>query len=49
MCLLIRKRFTGPIYEQVDSAYHFILHHINIGAEINGVYRNDTSASFVVK
>lgn len=37
-----QKEFTGPIYEQVDSAYHFILRHINMGAEINGVYRNDT-------
>ncbi|MGN0506383.1 MAG: ATP-binding protein [Lachnospiraceae bacterium] len=37
-----QKEFTGPIYEQVDAAYHFILRHINMGAEINGVYRNDT-------
>jgi len=36
-----QKEFMGPIYEQVDSAYHFILRHINMGAEINGVYRND--------
>lgn len=36
-----QKEFTGPIYEQVDAAYHFILRHINMGAEINGVYRND--------
>lgn len=36
-----QKEFAGPIYEQVDSAYHFILRHINMGAEINGVYRND--------
>lgn len=36
-----QKEFTGPIYEQVDLAYHFILRHINMGAEINGVYRND--------
>lgn len=37
-----QKEFTGPIYEQVDEAYHFILRHINMGAEINGVYRSDT-------
>ena len=36
-----QKEFTGPIYEQVDDAYHFILRHINMGAEINGVYRNE--------
>lgn len=37
-----QKVFTGPIHEQVDSAYQFILRHIDMGAEINGVYRNDT-------
>ena len=31
-----QKEFIGPIYEQVDDAYHFILRHINMGAEING-------------
>ena len=36
-----QKEFTGPIYEQVDNAYHFILRHINMGAEINGVYRSE--------
>ena len=36
-----QKEFGGPIYEQVDAAYHFVLRHINLGAEINGVYRNE--------
>lgn len=36
-----QKEFTGPIYEQVGDAYHFILRHINLGAEINGVYRSE--------
>lgn len=36
-----QKEFNGPIYEQVDDAYHFILRHINMGAEINGVYRSE--------
>ena len=36
-----QKEFTGPIYEQVDDAYRFILRHINLGAEINGVYRSE--------
>ena len=36
-----QKEFIGPIYEQVDDAYHFILRHINMGAEINGVYRSE--------
>lgn len=36
-----QKEFTGPIYEQVDDAYHFILRHINLGAQINGIYRSE--------
>ena len=31
----------GPIYEQVDEAYRFVLRHINMGAEINGLYRSE--------
>lgn len=36
-----QKEFTGPIYEQVDEAYRFVLRHINMGAEINGLYRSE--------
>ena len=36
-----RKEFTGPIYEQVDEAYHFVLRHIDMGARIDGEYRKD--------
>ena len=36
-----RKEFGGPIYEQIDEAYYFVLRHINMGAEINGIYRSD--------
>ena len=36
-----RKEFRGPIYEQVDEAYNFVLRHINVGAEIEGEYRKD--------
>lgn len=36
-----QKEFTGPIQEQVDEAYNFVLRHINMGAEIEGLYRND--------
>ena len=34
-----RKEFDGPLYEQVDDAYQFILRHIDMGADIEGVYR----------
>lgn len=36
-----RKEFTGCIYEQIEEAYQFVLRHINLGAEINGVLRSD--------
>ena len=32
-----RKEFGGPIYQQIDEAYKFVLRHINRGAEINGI------------
>lgn len=31
-----RKEFSGPIYEQVDDAYNFVLRHIDMGAQIDG-------------
>ena len=36
-----RKEFSGPIYEQIDDAYNFVLRHIDMGAEIEGAYRRD--------
>jgi predicted HTH transcriptional regulator len=36
-----KKEFNGPIYEQVDEAYNFVLRHIDMGAEIEGEYRKD--------
>lgn len=36
-----RKEFTGPIYQQVEDAYAFVLRHINMGAVIDGLYRHD--------
>ena len=35
------KEFSGPIYEKVDDAYHFVLRHIDLGAEIEGEYGKD--------
>ena len=31
--------FDGPIQNQVEDAYQFILRHINLGDNIKGVYR----------
>ncbi len=38
---LDRKEFDGPLNEQIENAYNFILQHINIGAEIKGLHRKD--------
>ncbi len=38
-----RKEFDGPIQEQVDAAYKFVLRHINVGVSISGIYRTDIS------
>lgn len=34
-----QKVFDGPIQNQVEDAYQFILRHINLGADIKGIYR----------
>lgn len=36
-----RREYTGPIWEQMDEAYQFVLRNIHLGAAIEGIYRND--------
>ena len=36
-----KRDFEGPLYEQVEDAYEFVLKHINLGAEISGLIRID--------
>lgn len=36
-----RKESKGPIYQQIEEAYQFVLRHINRSTEINGVIRTD--------
>ena len=38
---ITRKEFSGPIDEQIESAYAFVLEHINLGARIEGLVRQD--------
>ncbi|MDD2433516.1 MAG: ATP-binding protein [Clostridia bacterium] len=38
---LDKREFTGAIYDQIEEAYQFVLKHINLGAEINGILRQD--------
>ena len=36
-----RREYTGPIWEQIDEAFQFILRNIHLGATIVGIYRQD--------
>lgn len=36
-----KRDFEGPLYEQIEEAYEFVLKHINLGAEISGLIRTD--------
>lgn len=38
---LDRKEYEGPLYEQIDEAYKFVLRNIRLGSEIAGLYRKD--------
>jgi predicted HTH transcriptional regulator len=37
-----RRVFDGPLYTQIEEAYEFVLKHINYGAEIKGLLRQDS-------
>ena len=37
-----KREFAGPLYEQIEEAYQFVLKHINLGAEISGLIRRET-------
>jgi len=36
-----KKEYTGDIFSILENTQHFILNHINLGAEINGLYREE--------
>lgn len=36
-----KREFEGSLYSQIEEAYRFILKHINLGAEIDGIIRKD--------
>ncbi|UTY26903.1 ATP-binding protein [Treponema denticola] len=38
---LDRKTYSGPIYEQIDEAYNFVLRNIRMGARVKGSFRHD--------
>lgn len=37
-----KKEFSGPLYQQVDDAYEFVLQHIDLNTQIIGMVRHDT-------
>lgn len=38
---LDKRDFDGPLYQQIESAYEFVLKHIYLGADIRGLVRTD--------
>ena len=36
-----RREYAGPLWEQVDEAFQFVLRNIHLGATIVGIYRQD--------
>ena len=36
-----RRQFDAPVQEQAEKAYQYVLEKINLGARINGLYRED--------
>lgn len=36
-----RREYTGPIWEQIEQAYQFVLRNIRLGAKLEGIYRKD--------
>lgn len=36
-----RREYTGPIWEQIEQAYQFVLRNIHMGAKFDGIYRQD--------
>lgn len=36
-----KKEYTGPLYEQIEGAYQFVLRHINRSAEIESLVRRE--------
>ena len=36
-----RREYTGPLWEQIDEAFQFVLRNIHLGAAFAGIYRQD--------
>lgn len=40
--IIDKREYDGPIYEQIEEAYQFVLRNIHYGATIRGLYRVDS-------
>ena len=38
---ITKKEFAGCLDEEIEAAYHFVLEHINLGARVDGLARQD--------
>ena len=36
-----KREYGGPLWQQVDDAFKFVLRNIRLGAEVEGIYRKD--------
>ena len=36
-----RREYNGPLWEQIEEAYQFVLRNIHLGATLEGIYRQD--------
>ena len=36
-----RREYTGPLWEQIEEAFQFVLRNIHLGATLVGIYRQD--------
>lgn len=36
-----KRDYDGPLWEQVEGAFQFVLRNIHLGARLEGIYRND--------
>ena len=39
--LFDRREYTGPLWEQIEEAFQFVLRNIHLGATLVGIYRQD--------
>ena len=36
-----KREYTGPLWEQINGAFQFVLRNIHLGAKLDGIYRKD--------